>query len=44
MEDAMKKILLLVLIVLSILAVVPAIEVQSSPAPVVRVGFGEGGM
>jgi len=44
MEDAMKKILLLVLIVLGILAVVPAIEVQSSPAPAVRVGFGEGGM
>ena len=41
----MKKILLLVLVVLGILAVVPAIEVQSSPVPsVARVGFGEGGM
>ncbi len=41
----MKKMLLLVLILLGILAAVPTIEVQSSPAPnVARIGFGEGGM
>ncbi len=40
----MKKIIVLVLVVIGLLAIVPAMEVQSNTQVFSRTGFAEGGM